>query len=398
MVMAILFVAVCQAQEETKKGVAAGVGNSDSKKPKTGEHAYDNLKEPFRSQCIADWKDRIKEIEAQMVVTRKAIQEDKNNLYIAQKTGDSSELEKAKGWLKKHNKDLAGEKARMVILKLKEVSEKQLQQEGAPGKEQRDSAPAARAETLPAVGAKDGQAPQPEEEKLESFDFKIGQRAYDNVKQPLRSQRIEAWKKEVERNEGDIQRLKNFIAIDKQRAKDGQVKYAKELEHDRNRLRACYAYREKLQKNDPAFKVDKQAVEQQAEAAKEGANGAVADDDLPQLVVGEMKIGQSYKTDGGNQDKRPVRIQGNTWGQILQIMDDDNMLVGIDNGRDEVGSPRYSSVVWCKFPTKGLTDGKTDFFGNLIGTDKVTVTGTTRYKTSSGGTRTVFVLEPHKKK
>jgi hypothetical protein len=50
--------------------------------------------------------------------------------------------------------------------------------------------------------------------------------------------------------------LKNFIAIDKQRANAGQSKYAQELEHDRDRLRTCYTYREKLQQNDPAFKPD----------------------------------------------------------------------------------------------------------------------------------------------
>src|SRR5206468_3424550 len=88
------------------------------------------------------------------------------------------------------------------------------------------------------------------------FDFKAGERAYSNVKEPLRSQHIAAWKKEVERNEGDIKRLKNFIAIGKQRANAGQSNYVQEVEHDRNRLRACYANREKLHQNDPAFKSD----------------------------------------------------------------------------------------------------------------------------------------------
>jgi hypothetical protein len=138
----------------------------------------------------------------------------------------------------------------------------------------------------------------------------------------------------------------------------------------------------------------KKAAEGQANDAKEGALSK----DLPQLIVGKMKIGESYKTDGGNQDNNAVHIMGNTWGKILQIVDNDNMLIGIDNGEEYSGGPRFATIVWCKFSTKGLTDGKKGFFAELISTDEVRVSGTTRYKTTSGGTRTVFVLEPRKKK
>jgi hypothetical protein len=99
-------------------------------------------------------------------------------------------------------------------------------------------------------------------------------------------------------------------------------------------------------------------------------------------------------TDGGADDG--IRQQANTWGRIIQIVDKSTMIVGIDNGAGSPGgAPRYSVTVWCKFPTKGLTDGKTGFLADIIGTSKITVTGTTDYNTASGK-KTVFVLEPYK--
>ena len=82
---------------------------------------------------------------------------------------------------------------------------------------------------------------------------------------------------------------------------------------------------------------------------------AVAEDkEVPQLNAKALKVGVNYKTDGG---ARGAGQSGNTWGKIVQVIDDDNMLVGIENGDDEKGDGRYSVVVMCKFPTKGLTDG-----------------------------------------
>jgi hypothetical protein len=114
---------------------------------------------------------------------------------------------------------------------------------------------------------------------------------------------------------------------------------------------------------------------------------------LPQLSVTKIKVGESYKTDGGLPNGAE---SNNTWGKILQVIDDDSMLVGIDNGR-QGNNPRYFVTVWCKFSTKGLTDGKTDFLAKILGTSQVTASGTTRYKTGAGDTRTVFVLEPYGK-
>jgi hypothetical protein len=117
------------------------------------------------------------------------------------------------------------------------------------------------------------------------------------------------------------------------------------------------------------------------------AGGVAQARELPALRVTKIAVGVSYETDGDGV---------NTWGKVLQVIDDDNMIVGIDNGSiNPGGDPRYSVVVWCKFPTKGVTDGKTGFLGNILGTSRVTASTTTRYKTVGGGTRTVFLLEPY---
>lgn len=116
---------------------------------------------------------------------------------------------------------------------------------------------------------------------------------------------------------------------------------------------------------------------------------AVAQDVIEGLPVTHIKVGRSYQLDGGGL---------NTWGRIIQIIDDNNMLVGIDNGATNPGGrPRYSVTVWCKFSTEGLTDGKDGFLANILSVEQVTATKTIRYKTALGGTRTVFVLEPYGK-
>lgn len=114
---------------------------------------------------------------------------------------------------------------------------------------------------------------------------------------------------------------------------------------------------------------------------------------LPQLSAKSLKEGGKYATSSG--------LGGldlgftNTWAQVVQVIDDNSMLVGIDNGADGSGVLRYEVVVMCKFPTKGITDGKKDYLGEVLGTKEVAITGTTKYKTTGGGTRTVFVMEPY---
>jgi hypothetical protein len=97
----------------------------------------------------------------------------------------------------------------------------------------------------------------------------------------------------------------------------------------------------------------------------------------PAFPVTNLEVGKVYKTDGS----------GNTWGKVLQVIDDDNMLIAVSNGGDN-----YPTVLWCKFPTKNIVDGKKDFLSNIIKTEIVKVTGTKRYNTTDG-TKTVYVLE-----
>jgi hypothetical protein len=207
---------------------------------------------------------------------------------------------------------------------------------------------------------------------------KTGAAAYDGFPEPLRSQLVKEWQQELEA-------LKRTI-------KDHQERFrrAKTLTERQHLQRPITEYKAKLAKherNEPPYFTK--------ERARALGDAPPEDKELPGLSVTQLTVGQSYLIDGGVRDRG---VFGNTWAKIIQIIDDDNMLVGIDNGAGSPGgNPRYSVIVWCKFSTKGLTDDKTGFLAGILGADKVTVTGTTRYKTASGGTRTIFVLEPHGK-
>ncbi len=90
-----------------------------------------------------------------------------------------------------------------------------------------------------------------------------------------------------------------------------------------------------------------------------------------------------------------------TWidAKVMQVIDDGQMLVGIEDAR--TGDGRYSTWVMVKCPTKGITDGKFWRGGSwekVTGSNVLNVTGTTTYKTAIGGTKTVFVVEPMSKK
>jgi hypothetical protein len=82
--------------------------------------------------------------------------------------------------------------------------------------------------------------------------------------------------------------------------------------------------------------------------------------------------------------------------KVLQVIDADNMLV-------EFRDPRTNdagAVVWLKAPTKGIADGKFWDAGQwkeVTGKETIAVTGTKTYKTASGASKTVFVVELGKK-
>lgn len=78
-----------------------------------------------------------------------------------------------------------------------------------------------------------------------------------------------------------------------------------------------------------------------------------------------------------------------TWidAKVMQVIDDGQMLVGIEDAR--TGDGRYRTWVMVKCPTKGITDGKFWRGGSweeVTGSKVLKVTGTTTYKTAIGGT------------
>jgi hypothetical protein len=81
--------------------------------------------------------------------------------------------------------------------------------------------------------------------------------------------------------------------------------------------------------------------------------------------------------------------------KVIQVIDEGNMLIGVEDPKSGDGS--YPTWVWVKCPTKGITDGK--FYApaqwkDFMGTKTVKVTGTKTYKTANGASKTVFVIEP----
>ncbi|QDV49440.1 hypothetical protein [Gimesia fumaroli] len=84
--------------------------------------------------------------------------------------------------------------------------------------------------------------------------------------------------------------------------------------------------------------------------------------------------------------------------KVMQVIDEKNMLVGIEDSR--VGKGRYSTWVMLKCPTQGITDGQFWRGGgwkDVAGSSALSVTGTTTYVTAIGATKTVLVLEPMSK-
>ena len=80
--------------------------------------------------------------------------------------------------------------------------------------------------------------------------------------------------------------------------------------------------------------------------------------------------------------------------KVMQVIDKNSMLVGIEDDRN--GDGKYRVWVLVKAPTTGIVDGegwRGGQWGDTVGAGELSVTGTTTYKTVGGGTKTVFVLE-----
>src|SRR5262249_42966259 len=84
--------------------------------------------------------------------------------------------------------------------------------------------------------------------------------------------------------------------------------------------------------------------------------------------------------------------------KVIQVIDGKKMLVAFrhsgEPGRRREG---YGASIMLYCPTAGIADGKEYLAGSLSGVAKsyfLKVTGTEAYVATSGGRRTVFVLEP----
>ncbi len=104
------------------------------------------------------------------------------------------------------------------------------------------------------------------------------------------------------------------------------------------------------------------------------------------LEVGNLRVGRQG---------RPVSIAA----KVMQIVDDGQMLVGLEDRRGNRGGGRYGTWVLIKCSTVGMADGHTwqgSQWTRVTGAVEMKVTGTLTYPTAGGATRTVFVLEPVK--
>src|SRR4051812_38876635 len=77
--------------------------------------------------------------------------------------------------------------------------------------------------------------------------------------------------------------------------------------------------------------------------------------------------------------------------KVIQVIDDSSMLISIQV-RNENLHP-WSGPIMLKCPTGGIVDGTIWQPSSWPIDTPLYVTGTTRYKTTDGGSKTVFVLE-----
>ena len=139
---------------------------------------------------------------------------------------------------------------------------------------------------------------------------------------------------------------------------------------------------------------DLRAKFQQVEQAPSGPSGAGED----QATIAAR---QAYET-ARHRELTVIGLKDGASGvperidaKVMQVIDQGQMLVGIDDARTNNGL--YATWIMVKCPTKGIVDGKFWRGGQwkeVTGSEVLIVSGTTTYKTVTGGTKTVFVLAP----
>jgi hypothetical protein len=77
--------------------------------------------------------------------------------------------------------------------------------------------------------------------------------------------------------------------------------------------------------------------------------------------------------------------------KVMQVVDKDKLIVSVEDAKLADG---YRKWIILKVPTKGISVGDTwQTWDKLLGKNPLVVTGTTKYQTTDGGTKTVPGVE-----
>ena len=129
-----------------------------------------------------------------------------------------------------------------------------------------------------------------------------------------------------------------------------------------------------------AVEADSVEARQQMQDQRERLN--ILKSNYGTFSVGQLKVGH-------------WGVPANLDAKVIQVIDDNQMIVGIED--DRTGSGAYKTWVIIKCATKDIVDGKfwrSEDWEEIVGTKAMKVTGTKQYATAIGGTNTVYVVEP----
>ncbi len=169
---------------------------------------------------------------------------------------------------------------------------------------------------------------------------KRGAAAYEEFTEPWRSRFVETWERAIEHKRNEIKHLSKSL----RRPNSSHLTqlYLKSAKKDMVRLK----------KNNPPY------------FGEIPVNG---------FAVGVYGI--------------PYHIRA----RVIQVVDSNQMIVGVKDTRTAVIG--YPIWIMFKYPTAGITDGARLRIWDQFEANPIIVTGTRTYKTASGGTKTLFVVE-----
>jgi len=182
---------------------------------------------------------------------------------------------------------------------------------------------------------------------------KTGAAAYDDFKEPYRTQLIEKWKKDVENEKRNIENGKRELNRPPKGARTNQQKQAAKADRQRRKtsLEQVKQYLKRLEENDPPF---------------------IPTPDTLSDEPSYWRVGDIGSCGGTTRYYMPV----------VQIVGKDKMLVAVSWSRNS----KDTLIMFSGFPTQRITDG-----ANLGTFPEMTIqiTGTT-----TCSTKTVLVAKP----